>query len=138
MILDKKICKKIEYHLYNHNEHNEELQLEIEDIIYGVQSGYQEGSRGNEISNKTEKSALKLVEKDQDEKTKWVSVVNSVIERFKGTEYEDIIQYTYKDQFKLQKILRLVNLRENAYYDRKNDIIMYTALKAVEKGLIKI
>lgn len=135
MILDKNICKKIEYYLYNYEAEHEQLEIAEEDIIFGVKSGTLEGGRSNQISSKTEESALKLIEYRKD--SQWLDVVASVIAKFKGTEYEQIIELTYKEQYRVPKILRRLAFEKTAYYEKRSDIIMYAALKATERGLVK-
>lgn len=135
MILDKNVCKKIEYYLYNYENQHEQLEIETEDIIFGVKSGPIEGGRSNQISSKTESSALKLMERRKD--SEWLDVVESVLDKFRGTEYEQIIELTYKEQYRVPKILRRLALEKSAYYEKRNDIITYAALKATERGLVK-
>jgi hypothetical protein len=134
MILDKNVYKKIEYYLYNYEMEHEQLELVEDDIILGVKTGFIDGGRSNQVSSKTENSALKLIENRKD--YEWLDVIQATLTRFKGTEHEAVISLTYKEQYKLPKILRLMNLERTAYYDRKNDVIMYAALKATERGLI--
>ncbi|QEH67279.1 hypothetical protein QTL86_19250 [Cellulosilyticum sp. ST5] len=138
MILEKDIIKRIEYYFYNYEQEYEQLELINEDIIYGVQAGFVDGSKGNAISSKTENSALELIDKRNEEKECWLNVVESVIERFEGTEYQGVFNLTYKDQYKLPKILRILAMEKSCYYDKRNDIITYAALKAAEKGLIMV
>jgi hypothetical protein len=135
MILDKNVCKKIEYYLYNYESEHEQLELEEDDIIFGVKSGIVEGGRSNLVNSKTENSALMLIEKRKD--NEWLGVIESVLDKFKGTEYEQIIEFTYKEQFRVAKILRKLALEKTAYYEKRNDIIVYAALKATERGLVK-
>jgi RinA family phage transcriptional activator len=139
MILDKALCKKIEYYLCNYEIEHEQLEIIEEDVIWGCKTGVVQGGSNNDISSKTEKSAMKLLEleKRQAKDKQWLEVIESVLHRFKGTEYENLIEFTYKQQYRLPKILRLMNMEKTAYYDKRNDIIMYAALKATEKGLIK-
>jgi hypothetical protein len=135
MILDKGLCKKIEYYLYNYQAECEQMELLEEDIIFGVKTGIVEGGRSNTVSSKTENSALKLLEKRKD--NEWIEVVECVLEKFKGTEYGEIIKLTYKEQYRVTKILRILALEKSAYYEKKNDILTYAALKATELGLVK-
>lgn len=135
MILDKEICKKIEYYLYNYESEHEQLELEKEDIIFGVKSGFIDGGRSNLMGSKTEMSALKLIENRKD--SQWLEVIESVLDKFKGTEYEQIIELTYKEQYRVPKILRKLAMEKTAYYEKRNDIITYAAFKATEKGLVK-
>ncbi len=138
MILEKDIIRKIEYYFYNYEQEHEQLEILTEDIIYGVQTGFVEGSRGNAISNKTANSAMELMDKKNIEKEQWLDVVSKTINRFKNTEYEGIFNLTYKEQYRLPKILRVLAIEKSCYYDKRNDIILYAAFKATEKGLIKI
>jgi hypothetical protein len=64
-------------------------------------------------------------------------VIKNVLNRFKGTEYEKSIKYTYKKQYRLPKILHLLHIDKNAYYKRKDEAIEYTAYKATERGLVR-
>lgn len=124
--------------MYNYESENEQLEIATEDIIFGCKSGYVNGSKCNAITSKTENSALKLIEEKKQQNRKWLEVIEATLDRFIDTEYYDLILYTYKEQYKLPKILRLMALEKSAYYDRKNDVIYYVALKAIEKGLIKV
>lgn len=138
MILEKDIIRRIEYYFYNYEQEHEQLEILTEDIIYGVQVGFVDGSRGTAISNKTANSAIELMDKKNVEKEKWIEVVSDTINRFKDTEYEGIFNLTYKEQYRLPKILRVLAMEKSCYYNYRNDIILYAAFKATEKGLIKI
>lgn len=136
MILEKDIIKKIEYYFYNYEQEYEQLEILTEDIIYGVQMGFIEGGKSNAISSKTENSALELMDQKHEEKEKWLKVVEETKARFKDTEYEGVFNLTYKEQYKLPKILRILAMEKSCYYDKRNDIILYAAFKATEKNLI--
>lgn len=138
MILEKDTIRKIEYYFYNYEQEHEQLELINEDIIYGIQSGFIDGSKGNAIRSKTENSAIDLIDKRNTEKEHWLEVVESVVERFKDTEYQGVFNLTYKEQYKLPKILRILAMEKSCYYERRNDIIIYAALKAIEKRLIVV
>ena len=141
MILEKKIYKKIESYMYSHFEESEQLELEQEDIIYGCKAQHLGEETGASMSNsnesRVENAALQLIELKEDKNTKWVNVIQEVIDEFKDTEYEKLIELTYNKQYQMPKILRLMNVERTGYYDRKNDVIMQVALKASSKGLIE-
>ena len=141
MILEKKNYKKIEHYLYSHFEISEQLEIKTEDIVYGCKTSHLGEETGASISksneSKVERAALQLVELHGQEANKWIEVINSVLNDFKGTEYEKLIDLTYNKQFRVTKIIRMLNLEKSAYYERKNDVIMQIALIAANRGLIE-
>lgn len=141
MILEKKIYKKIESYMYSHFEESEQLELEQEDIIYGCKAQHLGEETGASMSNsnqsKVESAALQLIELKEDKNYKWTCVIQEVIDEFKGTEYEKIIDLTYNKQYQLPKILRLIHIEKTCYYEKKNDVITQVALKAAFNGLIE-
>lgn len=140
MILEKKIYKKIESYMYNHFEEVEQLELKQEDIIYGCKSQHlgeeTGGSIGNSNESKVENAALQLLELKEDKNAKWVETIQDVIDEFKGTEYEQLVELTYNKQYQLPKILRLMHIEKTCYYKKRDDVVMQVALKAAFKGLI--
>lgn len=140
MILEKRIYKTVEHYLYAHYEIAEQLKLEEEDIIHGCKAmhlGEETGaSMSHNNSSKVEDAALKLIEFEENEESKWVNVINEVIKEFDGTEYQKLIDLTYNKQIRVTKILRLMSIEKSSYYEKRNDVIMQVALKAASKGLI--
>lgn len=126
--------------MYSHFEESEQLELKQEDIIYGCKAMHLGEETGASMSttnqSKVENAALQLIELREDKNVKWINVIKEVIDEFKGTEYEKLIELTYNKQYQMPKILRLMNVERTGYYDRKNDVIMQVALRASAKGLI--
>lgn len=141
MILEKRIYKKIEHYLYSYFEESEQLEIEKDDIIYGCKASHLGEETGGSMStsneSKVESAAIQLLELQERENTKWVEVINCVIDEFKGTEYEKLIDLTYNKQYRVTKIIRMLNLEKSAYYERKNDVIMQVALIAATRCLIE-
>lgn len=141
MILEKKNYKKIEHYLYSHFEISEQLEIETEDIVYGCKASHLGEETGASMStsneSKVERAALQLIDLHDQEANKWVEVINYVLNEFKGTEYEKLINLTYNKQFRVTKIIRMLNLEKSAYYERRNDVIMQVALIAANRGLIE-
>lgn len=141
MILEKKNYKKIEHYLYSQFEANQQLEIVTDDIIYGCKSNHLGEEIGASIStsneSKVERAALQLAELYDDENTKWIEVINDTLKQFEGTEYKTLIELTYNKQYRVTKIMRMMNLERTGYYDRKNDVIIQVALNAASKGLIE-
>lgn len=141
MILEKKNYKKIEHYLYSQFEASQQLEIVTDDIIYGCKSNHLGEEIGASISasneSKVERAALQLSELHEDERVKWIEVIGDVLNDFKSTEYEKLIDLTYNKQFRVTKIIRMLNLEKSAYYERRNDVIMQVALIASSRGLIK-
>lgn len=140
MILEKKHYKKIEHYLYSQFEASEQLEIRTDDIIYGCKTSHlgeeTGGSVGTSNESKVERAALQLVEVHENEDTKWIEVINHTLKQFAGTEYEKLIDLTYHKQYRVTKIIRILNIEKSAYYERRNDVIMQVALVAASKGLI--
>lgn len=141
MILSQEVCRKIERYLFNSFETKEQLQIKMEDAIHGVKSRHlgeeTGGGMSNGYSSKTEGAALKLIEIEESEDAKWCKLIDSVIKEFENTEYQEVIELTFNKQYRIPKIVRLLNMDRSTYYNKRNDVVIYTALKASEKGLLK-
>lgn len=141
MILEKKNYKKIEHYLYSHFETSEQLEIEIEDIIYGCKALHLGEEIGASMStsneSKVERAAIQLIDLKESEELQWTEVIKDVLNDFKGTEYEILIDLTYNKQFRVTKIVRMLNIEKSAYYDRRSDVVMQVALIAASRGLIK-
>lgn len=141
MILERKIYKKIEHYLYSQFESSEQLAIDEENIIYGCKDKHlgeeTGGNIGTDNESKVERAALQLVELHENESTKWVDVINDTLNQFDGTEFKTLIDLTYNKQFRVTKIIRMMNMEKSAYYERRNDVIMLVALNAAYRGLIK-
>lgn len=142
MIIPTNVCKKIERYLFNSFEVKEQLQIEIEDATFGVKSRHlgeeTGGGMSNAYSSRTEDAALKIIDIKESEEAKWCALVDEIIKEFMSTEFEQIIDLTFNKQYRIPKIVRLLNMDRSTYYNKRNDIVTYVALKASERGLLKI
>ena len=141
MILEKKIYKKIESHMYTFFDDTEQLEIEQADIIYGCKTKHLGEETGGSVSttneSKVENAAIQLIELKEDKNVKWINVIKDAIKEFSGTEYEKLIDLTYNKQYQLPKILRLMHIEKTCYYEKKNDVILQIALKAAYNGLFE-
>jgi len=141
MIIPQEVCKKIERYLFNSFEVKEQLQIEIEDATFGVKSRHlgeeTGGGMSNGYSSKTEDAALKIIEIKESEDAKWCELIEEILNELKNTEFEKVVDLTFNKQYRIPKIVRLLNMDRSTYYNKRNDIVMYVALKASEKGLLK-
>ena len=141
MIIPTDVCKKIERYLFSSFEMKEQLQIEIEDATYGVNSKHlgeeTGGGMSNGYSSRTEDAALKIIDIKESEEAKWCALIDEIIKEFKNTEFEKIIDLTFNKQYRIPKIVRLLSMDRSTYYNKRNDIVIYVALRASEKGLLK-
>lgn len=141
MILEEKHKQKIEKYLFSHFETAEQIEIEREDIIFGRKASHLGEETGASMSHtnssRVEDAALKLIELQDDERVKWLNVINSTLNEFTDTEYEQLIDLTYNKQFRPQKVVRLMHLEKSAYYNKRNDVITQVALKAAFVGLLE-
>lgn len=141
MILDKNIYKKIEHYLYTHFESKEQLAIDEDDIVFGCKGQHLGEETGGSMStnneSKVERAAIQLADLHDSEESKWSMVMQQVLNDFKDTEYEKIIDLTYNRQIRVTKILMIMHIEKSAYYERRNDIITQVALRASASGLIE-
>jgi hypothetical protein len=141
MIIKQETCKRIERYLFSRFEIKEQLEIEIEDATYGVKTRHLGEEIGGGISNgyssKVEDAALKILDINNSDDAKWCRLIDDVIKEFDNTEYKDVIELTFNKQYRIPKIVRLLNMDRSTYYNKRNDIVTYVALKASEEGLLK-
>jgi hypothetical protein len=138
-VLDRKIYRMIEYHLYHYFQIRQELEQEKWDIIES--GGRDIIEYGGGISYHSDPTALKVVRLTKPEiieKEKWLKIIEKTIQHFEGTEKGRLLQKKYFDQLGEKHICRELYIERATYYNWRNEIVLYTALLAVQEGLIKV
>lgn len=140
MIVPNNICRKIERYFYDFNDLIEVMDIEEEDIIFGVKEGAQDGGKSNAVNKNTEQRALKLIERTEKNKEalEWVSIIKATLDHFKNTEYEKFIKMNYMQQLRKIKIMRELAIENTTFYKRREDIVTYAYCKAIERGIITL
>ena len=138
MVISKEVCQLIESHFYNHEQEKKELQrrkIEIaEEIVHALDAT---GIRGSVTSDPTFHKAKKI-EKETALLQAWVEVVQDTIDHFKGTENEKFIHDVYNERTRYTQAECKMFLSQRAYYERRENILYYAALKACQKNLISV
>ncbi len=138
-VLDKRIYKRIEWHLYNYHNLKREIEQEKQEII--EKSGRDIAEWGGGISyhsDSTANRAIKLTRPDLVEKEKWLKVIEGTIQHFQGTEKGRLLQKKYFDELGERHICQELHIERATYYNWRNEIVFYTALLAAQEGLIKV
>ncbi len=138
MVISKEVCRLIESHFYNHEQEKKELQrrkIEIAEEI--VHTPDPTGIRGSGTSDPTFHKAKKI-EKETAFLQAWVEVVQATIAHFKGTEYERFIHDVYNERTRYTQAEWKLFMSQKTFYNRREKVILYAALKACEKGLVVI
>lgn len=138
MVISKEVCRLIESHFYNHAQEKKELQrrkIEIaEDIVHAPDPT---GIRGSMTSDPTFHKAKKI-EKETAELQAWVDVVQDTIDHFKGTEYVQFIHNVYNERTRYTQAERRLYMCRASFYNRREAVVTYAAMKACEKNLITV
>lgn len=138
MVISKEVCRLIESHFYNHEQEKKELQrrkIEIaEEIVHALDAT---GIRGSMTSDPTFHKAKKI-EKETALLQAWVEVVQATIDHFKGTEYERFIHDVYNERTRYTQAERKMFVCRASFYNYREDVILYAALKACEKNLVSV
>lgn len=129
-MLDKKIFKKIEYHLYNYESLLEQYNDEI-----GLSSKPPDGMpHGTDLSDTTADKALKL-----DIIYSWIVSIEQLIKKYDEegkTYYIDLINKRYRQNKRPWEIASEMHCDRRTIYRWREEIITDLALKAATKGLV--
>lgn len=137
-VLDKRIYKRIEWHLYNYHNLKREIEQEKQEII--EKSGRDIAEWGGGISFRSDPTAskgIKLTNPELVKKEKWLKVIEKTIQHFQGTEKGRLLQKKYLDLLGERHICRELHIERTTYYRWREEIITYVALLATQHGLIK-
>lgn len=138
-MLDRKIYRMIEYHLYHYFQIRQELEQEKWDIIEsGGRDIIEYGGGISYHSDPTASKAVKLTRPDLVEKEKWLKVIEGTIQHFQGTEKGRLLQKKYFDQLGERHVCEELHIERTTYYRWREEIVVYTAMLAIQEGLIKI
>ncbi|NPV44819.1 MAG: DUF1492 domain-containing protein [Firmicutes bacterium] len=129
----------IEYHLYHYFQIRQELEQEKWDIIEsGGRDIIEYGGGISYHSDPTASKAVKLTRPDLVEKEKWLKVIEGTIQHFQGTEKGRLLQKKYFDQLGERYVCEELHIERTTYYRWREEIVVYTAMLAIQEGLIKI
>lgn len=135
--IPKKIYKTIEWYLYHYREVKEVIEMEKEDVILAADYSYSAGAvQSSGTGDRTGNAVLKMDKLKSQEA--WCEVVEETMCRYKDCEIGVILDLAYMKKRRPEEIYDALYIERSTYYSRKRDIIMYAALKACEKGLIKV
>lgn len=138
MILSKKQCEVIEWHLFRYKEHLHNAKF-IEEKIINAYSSFDIslGGRTNIHSDTTASKALKLCN-NNDEDTKWVSVIQKVYKRFEGTGIDKLLEERYFNKRSINDVMLNLHIEKTTIYRWREELLTYTMILAVQEKLIKV
>ncbi len=138
-ILDKDTYKKVEWHLYNYFQLRREVQEYEEDILEsGAQEHGESGSGRSWHSDPTACKVLRLVSPDMLQKQKWLKVVRKVLMKFDGTDKGRLIEKKYFEELGEVHVCMELHISRATFFNWREEIVLFTALLAVQEKLIKI
>ena len=137
MILTKRQCTDIEYHLFNAQEERLELARRQRDIIHGTPVRDEAGVHAGGPSDATGAAVVQL-DRELADLDAWVSVVTAVFSHFRGTPKGSLLTARYVERSDIDVVCEQLYIARQTFYDWRNDILIYAALKASEKGIFSI
>ena len=138
MILDRSIIKEIERHFFNWQQERLELEDAAKAVAERSDYGFDaSGVRGSEVSDPVLRGVIELDERTRVLKA-WTGVVEAVRNKFKGTQYLQLMTMVYAEKASPVKVQNEMFIGESTYYEWKKDILIYAALKACEAGVLRV
>ena len=138
-VIDRHTYKTIEWSLYNYQDLCQKIEEQREDILEssGRKIDGTVNSKGA-LSDTTASKALRLASPEMLKNEKWVRVVSSTLKRFGGTCKGKLLEKKYFEQLGEVEICREIPVSRTTYYAWREEIIIYTAMIAIQEGLIKV
>ncbi len=138
MIIDRKLKNRIESHFYN----NQKERARLDELKAGIAESQdysfpQAMSKNRETPDPTARKAI-IIEEETKELAGWVKLVDYVVKKFAGTLYEEFIAMVYTEKLPRLRVQYNLCISYTTYYEKREDIILYAALKACEFGLISV
>lgn len=138
-VLDRKLFKLLEWHLYNYWHIKQEIQEYRESVLSSSPPEIGEWGGGVSYhSDPTAMKAIKLLKPSILEKEKWVMVVEKTIAHFYKEDKGKLIRLKYFEQKNRKYICEKLHIERRTYYTWINEIILYMALLAQKYGLIDV
>lgn len=139
-MLERKIRRRVERAFYEYPVKSKQAAEYIDMYYTGITANW-EGLRsgGGQISNPTEKKALRALEGAEREAIAWCKVVEQTLDHFARTGKDELIRLRYFQNVSEYKICyEKLYISRRSLFDWIEDIINYASLIAVQLQLIKI
>lgn len=138
-VLDRKTYKQVEWYLYNYQSIRREVQEAKDEIVNAGGRDLSEWGGGTSYhSDPTASRAVKLCKKKIVNYEKWLKVVELVIIHFLETDKGKLLQKKYFDELGERQICDELHIERTTFYRWREEIVVYTAIIAIEERLIKI
>lgn len=141
-VLDSAIYKQIEWRLYNYHTLKckaDEYRDLRKDALHSGRLPVMGGSHGvSRRADPTCSKALRLAQLSDEYQSacKWVAVIELVLGQYKGTAKGRLLQMLYFEELGRKHICVKLNIERSAFFSWRDDIVTYTAMVALEHGLI--
>lgn len=139
MILSKKQVKTIEWHLERYKELKKYVDSVRDEIINSSPNMYGEvGGKSNIHSDSTALKAIKLC--DTTEEEKWVLVIEKTLQKLdeSGNGLNEFLEKRYFEKKNIIKVMMELNIERTTAYRWREEIILSTAIYAVQEGLLRL
>lgn len=139
-MLERNIRRRVERAFYDYTINSKKAAAYIDSYYTGITANW-EGLRssGGQISNPTEKKALRALEGAEREAIAWCKVVEQTLDHFARTGKDELIRLRYFQNVSEYKICyEKLYISRRSLFDWIEDIINYASLIAMQLQLIKI
>ena len=135
MVIGRDEAKIIEGYLFNARSYKRMLDEARETKVLTFAAGDEVKVKSYSISDPTFNAAESILSSDT---AKWIDVIDMVIRRFEGTDIGRLITDRYFKKKSWQQTCTDLYIEKRTYYSWINDIVIYTCIKAVEAGVMKV
>jgi hypothetical protein len=138
-ILDRKTYKQVEWFLYNYYDLRRDVAKSREDIINSGGRDYMEYGGGQSYrSDPTAAKAMRLCRNEILNYEKWLRVIEYIIKHYNNTPLGILLQKRYLDDLGEIQTCRELHIERTTYYRWREEVVLYTAMIAVQEQLIKV
>lgn len=136
MVISKYNKQIIENNLRRYYDFLEFINENNDKILNSTGVGEGSGASKNSYSDVTGEKAIKLCEDTRIKK--WIRVIEKVIEKFNGTLTYEVLEGRYFKDKNITQIKNEIAVEQATIYRMREDIIIYTAMLAIQEGLISV
>jgi hypothetical protein len=138
-ILDRQIYKEIEWHLYHYFDLKREVKEYREKVLNSSIPLLGKVGEGQSYhSDPTALKAIKLTKLEIIKKEKWITIIEKVVDKYKGTEKGRLLQLQYFDEEGPNYIQEVLHIERRTYFMWRNEIVLSVAFLAQKYNLIDI
>ena len=136
MIAGRRLARELESHFYGYASERAEIAIREAEIAEACCGRMDEaGIRGTDIADPTMQKAAQIEEELKELKA-WTEVVRSTFLRFSGAPQSEFLAMVYTERQSVARVCAQLYLDRSTYFRRREKILDWALIKAVEAGLV--